>query len=131
VVSVTTVITLAMVTYVLILPPSGKSYRFVWQTSYFHADTSSEYKSDTFVVVGEQWYVRRLEYAVGISAPKLIIEVHDAQTSDVVAKCSLTSSNSIEYFSVKGTFFLTVTTDQEPSPDVGRYTDSLQVWEYR
>lgn len=131
VVAITAVIALAVVTYVLLAPPSGKSYQFVWQTAYFHAHASSEYQSDTFTVTGERWYIRRAEYAIGISAPVLIIEVHDAQTSQVVGTCSLTSSNAIGYFTPKGTFFLTVRVDQEPSASEGQYTDSLQVWEYK
>lgn len=131
VISITTVVALAAVTYSLMIPPSGKSYRFVWQTAYFHAHASSEYVSDTFTITGDQWYVRRLEYSNGISAPKLIVGVHDAHTSALIGTCSITSSNSIEYFTTKGVFYLTIKTDQEPPANIGEYTDSLYVWEYR
>ncbi len=131
IVALVSVTTIGVVTFTLLAPPSGKSYQFVCQTAYFHAQASSEFRSDTFTITGEQWYFRRQEYATGISAPNLIVEVHDAGTSEVIGSSTISSSNSIAYFTTKGTFYLTIKTNADPSPNVGQFTDSLEIYEYR
>ncbi len=131
VIALISVATIGVVTFTVMVPPSGKSYRFVCQTAYFHARASSEFRSDTFTITGEQWYFRRQEYATGISAPMLIVEVHEASTSEVIGSSAINSSSSIAYFTAKGTFYLTIKTSTDPPLNIGQYTDSLQIWEYR
>jgi hypothetical protein len=82
-----------------------------------------------FTITGRQWFVERSFVSYSLVSSSIDISVEQASTDALVAHATLTDEQPRAYFTVKGTFYLSISVNN--ATDVGQHVLLVSIWELR